>query len=363
LDSGSIAIGRLRDYTGRTGMTDQNGTRKCDSVGADAGAQLGAQAAADADAQASVRDAVVQGSAKERCACERGGEGSGAKGGVGDDGVIEGCFVEDPDVSVSATEDDVELDAVPDTARGAVPDAERVVEVAQDSEQVEGDDGEVEDEAEGQAKEQVAARDVLRDAMRDAERTLEQDAVAVAREETKKVRDQLIRLAADFDNFRKRAQRENQDASRRAKIDVLAELFPVFDNMYRAVAHAQETASGGSESSDVQSAVGLAEMRAVVTGITMVVRQFEDALNKMGVERVKSVGEQFDPVVHEAVQMLATADVKAGTVVAEVLGGYRWGERLLRAAMVVVAKAPAAAPLEVQTQANPTGDVRGDEQR
>ena len=351
-------------------MTDQNGIQKCDSAGADAGAQSGARAAADADAKASVRDGVRHGAAKECCACERGGQDSGGKRGAAEGGVIEGCFVEDPDVSVSGTEDDAELDAAldaeldgaSDRAPEAVPHAERVVEVAQGSEQAEGDDGRVADEAEGQAKGRVAARDVLRDAMRDAERTLEQDAVAVAREETKKIRDQLIRLAADFDNFRKRAQRENQDASRRAKIDVLVELFPVFDNMYRAVAHAQETVSVGSESSEEKSSVGLAEMRAVVTGITMVVRQFEDALNKMGVERVKSVGEQFDPVVHEAVQMLATADMKPGTVVAEVLGGYRWGERLLRAAMVVVAKAPAAAPLDVQTQANPTVDVRGDEQ-
>jgi molecular chaperone GrpE len=156
------------------------------------------------------------------------------------------------------------------------------------------------------------------------EEVVEEDPLALAREENKKVRDQLLRLAADFDNFRKRARRENEDAVRRAKMDVLRDLLPVFDNMERAGAHAEQAT----------------DVRAVATGVSMVVRQFEDTIGKLGVERVKSIGEVFDPNVHEAIQLLETSEQTPGTVMAEVLGGYRWGDRLLRAAMVVVAKAP-----------------------
>ncbi len=158
------------------------------------------------------------------------------------------------------------------------------------------------------------------------EEVVEEDPLAVAREESKKAREQLLRLAADFDNFRKRARRENEDAARRAKMDVLRDLLPVFDNMERAGAHAEQAT----------------DVRAVATGVSMVVRQFEDTIGKLGVERVKSVGEVFDPAVHEAIQLLETSERTPGTVMAEVLGGYRWGDRLLRAAMVVVAKAPPA---------------------
>jgi molecular chaperone GrpE len=171
------------------------------------------------------------------------------------------------------------------------------------------------------------------------EEVVEEDPLALAREENKKVREQLLRLAADFDNFRKRARRENEDAIRRAKMDVLRDLLPVFDNMERAGAHAEQAA----------------DLRAVATGVSMVVRQFEDTIGKLGVERVKSVGEVFDPNVHEAIQLLETAEQTPGTVMAEVLGGYRWGDRLLRAAMVVVAKAPAVKEPEGEAD----GSVQG----
>jgi molecular chaperone GrpE len=151
-----------------------------------------------------------------------------------------------------------------------------------------------------------------------------EDPLEKAREEHKKLREQMLRLAADFDNFRKRARRENEEAARRSKIEVLRELLPVFDNMERAVAHAEQAT----------------DARAVATGVQMVVKQFVDTIGKLGVERVKSVGELFDPSVHEAIQQIETSEHGSGTVMAELLPGYQWGDRLLRAAMVVVAKAP-----------------------
>jgi molecular chaperone GrpE len=144
------------------------------------------------------------------------------------------------------------------------------------------------------------------------------------RGEASRLKDQLLRLAADFDNFRKRSRREINDAERMAREELLRELLPVFDNLERASQHV-------GPGTDVQS---------LVDGITMVHRHFIDTLSRLGVERVQTVGVSFDPAVHEAVQQVETADQPPGAVCAEVLGGYRFGERLIRPAMVVVAKAP-----------------------
>lgn len=142
------------------------------------------------------------------------------------------------------------------------------------------------------------------------------------RAEAARLKDQLLRLAADFDNFRKRSRREILDAERMAREDLLRELLPVFDNLERASQHA-------SAATDVQS---------LIDGITMVNRQFVDTLSRLGVQRIESVGCAFDPAIHEAVQQMETADQPPGSVCAEVLAGYRFGERLIRPAMVVVAK-------------------------
>jgi molecular chaperone GrpE len=145
--------------------------------------------------------------------------------------------------------------------------------------------------------------------------------------EAARLKDQLLRLAADFDNFRKRSRREIADAERMAREDLLRELLPVFDNLERASSHV-------SSATDVQS---LAE------GIQMVGRQFVDTLAKLGILRVPTVGVAFDPNLHEAVQSIETTEQPAGCVAAEILGGYKFGDRLIRPAMVVVAKPPTSA--------------------
>lgn len=145
-----------------------------------------------------------------------------------------------------------------------------------------------------------------------------------ARQEAAKFKDQLLRTAADFDNFRKRARKDQIEAEKKGREDILKELLPVFDNLERAVTHA-ETAT------DVQS---------VVEGIRMVTRQFSDTLGKIGIERIVSVGLPFDPALHEAIQQLESTEYPPGTVAAEIQGGYRTQDRLIRPALVVVAKAP-----------------------
>jgi molecular chaperone GrpE len=150
------------------------------------------------------------------------------------------------------------------------------------------------------------------------------DPIEIAEAEAARWKDKCLRTAADFDNFRKRSRRDVDEAGRRGGEDLLRELLPVFDNLERAASHA-ETAT------DVQS---------LADGIRMVMRQFTDTLVKLGVERVPSVGEAFDPAVHEAIQHMATEEHPPGTVAAEVQAGYRRSERLVRPALVVVAKAP-----------------------
>jgi molecular chaperone GrpE len=151
-----------------------------------------------------------------------------------------------------------------------------------------------------------------------------------AKQEAARFKDQLLRTAADFDNYRKRARRDVSDAERKGRDDLLKELLPVFDNLERATAHATTQESS--------------EARALVEGIQLVVRQFQDTLGRLNIERIKTVGEPFDPAYHEAIQHLETADFAPGSVAAEVQSGYRQGERVLRPALVVVAKAQAESP-------------------
>lgn len=148
--------------------------------------------------------------------------------------------------------------------------------------------------------------------------------VEAAKQEAQRLKDQLLRTAADFDNFKKRTRRDIMDAERKGRDEFLREILPVFDNLERAVTHVEKA-------SDVQS---------VSEGIRMVLRQLSDTLQKLGVERVATVGAPFDPAVHEAVHHLPTAEHPPGSVAAEVQGGYRAQDRLIRPALVVVAKAP-----------------------
>ena len=155
--------------------------------------------------------------------------------------------------------------------------------------------------------------------------TIEVDPLEAAKAENAKLRDQLLRTAADFDNFRKRSRRELADMEKRAREDLLKELLPVFDNLERATAHA-ETAT---------------DVKALADGIGLVKRQFLDTLSKIGIERLQAQGVPFDPAFHEAVQQLETDEHPPGTVIHEVQAGYIQGEKLVRPAIVVVAKAKA----------------------
>ena len=151
-----------------------------------------------------------------------------------------------------------------------------------------------------------------------------EDPLEAARAELERVRNQLLRTAADFDNYKKRTRRELVDAERAGREDAVRQLLPVFDNLERAATHTESAT----------------EVRSLAEGIALVLRQFVDTLGKLGVERVPAVGTPFDPAMHEAIQHLESVEADPGTVTVEVQAGYRIGDRLLRPALVVVAKAP-----------------------
>lgn len=144
--------------------------------------------------------------------------------------------------------------------------------------------------------------------------------------ERDKLKDQLLRTAADFENYRRRARKDVEDAERRAREDVLREVLSLVDNLERAV-QASESAT---------------DVAAVADGVRLVLRSFDDIAQRVGLERVPALGQRFDPNVHDAVQQVETAEHEPGTVITEIVPGYRVGGKLLRAALVVVAKAPTA---------------------
>ena len=141
--------------------------------------------------------------------------------------------------------------------------------------------------------------------------------------------ERLLRTAADLENFKKRAAREKQEAIKFANESLLRKLIPVLDHFDMAL-----SATQNSLAQDVQS---------LQSGVAMVYQQLKNALLESGLEEVDATGKTFDPNLHEAVSQQETADVPEGQVVQQLRKGYKFRERLLRPASVVVAKAPVAA--------------------
>jgi len=132
--------------------------------------------------------------------------------------------------------------------------------------------------------------------------------------------DRLARQQAEFDNARKRGVREQQEFREFAAADVIKNFLPILDSFERAL---KAASPGGS---DFRS------------GIELIYRQFQDALQKIGVHPIAAVGQAFDPRVHEAVEMVDSTEVPDHYVLDELQRGYKYKDRLLRPAMVRVAR-------------------------
>jgi molecular chaperone GrpE len=145
-------------------------------------------------------------------------------------------------------------------------------------------------------------------------------------EERQDLLEKLARRQADFDNFRKRTERERSETYNRALGEVVRRLLPVLDNLQRAL---ETERSLQAEESN--------EFRHFLQGVELINRQFGGMLEGLGVEVVPTVGELFDPHIHEAVSTEETDEVEPDTIVQEMQRGYRLGDKLLRPAMVKVA--------------------------
>ncbi|UCF30333.1 MAG: nucleotide exchange factor GrpE [bacterium] len=135
------------------------------------------------------------------------------------------------------------------------------------------------------------------------------------------LKDKYLRVAADFDNFRKRMEREREDIICYANERLISDLLPILDNLDRAL----------------ESAGGELKEQGILEGVRMISGQLHGILERCGLEPVPGIGEPFDPSHHEAVGVLPSGEHKEGTVIAELQRGYKLKGKVVRASMVHVA--------------------------
>jgi len=147
--------------------------------------------------------------------------------------------------------------------------------------------------------------------------------------EVKEQHDRLLRVAADFENFKKRAAREKEEWIKFANEDLMKSILPFVDNLERAVNHAEKVVDTG----------------VMIEGVRLTLQQLLQTLNKFGLSPFESVGKPFDPAMHEAMLVVETDQVEPNLVVEEFQKGYLLSDRLLRPATVSVSK-----PLQKEIQ-------------
>lgn len=163
----------------------------------------------------------------------------------------------------------------------------------------------------------------------DAEPVSEKEAEAVAsrlREELADADDRLLRLQAEFENFRKRALRERQEAAQYGSQNLFKDLLSVVDNLERAIAHARESGGG--------------DLASFLQGVELVQRELLGVFEKNHVTEIEALGKPFDPSLHEAMAQVESGAVPLNTVIEVLEKGFQLRDRLVRPARVIVAKAP-----------------------
>ena len=168
--------------------------------------------------------------------------------------------------------------------------------------------------------------------------TLRQD-IAAKEQEAKNNYDRFLRQVAELENLKRRNAREREEVSRFANEALIKDLLSVVDNLERAVAHA----SGGGNG------------KSIVEGVEMVLKGLLDVLGKHGVTQISAIGQPFDPAKHEAIAQVESTTAEPNSVVEELHPGYMLRDRLLRPALVGVAKAA-----ETQEKKNAEREVEND---
>lgn len=168
--------------------------------------------------------------------------------------------------------------------------------------------------------ENINIEDIAADSANEVE-----SALAVAKEEAAELRDQFLRIAAEFDNYKKRAAREYDEFKKYSNTSMVKALLPSVDNLERAL-----SASSSTESSS-----------AIIDGVKMVLNDMLKVFESFQVKQVEAEGKMFDPSFHQAIMQEEADGVPENQVIKVLQNGYIMHERLIRPAMVVVAKAPA----------------------
>ena len=149
----------------------------------------------------------------------------------------------------------------------------------------------------------------------------EKDLLEKERSHAKNMEERFLRVNAEFENYKKRIVKENSDRYKYFNLDLIKELLPSLDNLERAITHAK------SENKDFDS---------MIEGLEMVNKMTHEVFEKFGVSRVNTVGEVFDPNIHQAVGVVQSDSVPENHIVEECLGGYLLHDRIIRPAMVRV---------------------------
>ena len=173
------------------------------------------------------------------------------------------------------------------------------------------------EEAASEQADETPAADAGEGAVESEENDLE-----VAQRQAKESYDKFLRVYAEFENYKKRMEREKSDFLKYANEELIKELLPVIDNLDRAVGQARQNA----------------EAQSLVEGVEMILRQIKEVMEKHGVKELQSLGEPFDPNVHEAMMHEIADEHDENTVIDELQKGYIFKDRLIRPALVKVSK-------------------------
>jgi len=180
----------------------------------------------------------------------------------------------------------------------------------------------------GESQEAVESEETV---AQDPVKTVEEK-LAAAEDEIAGLRDKMLRTAAEFDNYKKRMERDRLSALKYASESVLREILPVVDNLERALAQ------GVVAGVDAQT-----NLASLLEGVQLTLKSLLAALEKFEVKPMNSIGKPFDPKIHEALVMEASDEVPASHVLSEFEKGYFYKDRLLRVAKVIVSSGKAAA--------------------
>jgi molecular chaperone GrpE len=162
------------------------------------------------------------------------------------------------------------------------------------------------------------------------------ESIAEKEEEIKKLKDRLLRSQADFENFRKRTQREIKQIQELASEGIIKELLPVFDNIERAL----------------EAGADLGENNPHLEGLKLIRDQFWQILENQGIERIQTLNTKFDPKLHLAANAIESADHPTDTIIDEYQPGYKLKSKVIRPSMVVVSKRPKKAEKEQKDESS-----------